>query len=73
LAEESEDQVSFYNMEPGPNLQFLADLGVSGLPTFMFYKDGDLKSSLAGSNILMDEITAETKKLSGERALDDPN
>ena len=59
-------------MEPGPNLQFLADLGVSGLPTFMFYKDGDLKSSLAGSNILMDEITTETKKLSGERALDDP-
>jgi thiol:disulfide interchange protein len=63
LAEESEDQVSFYKMEPGPNLKFLADLGVSGLPTFLFYRDGDEKGSLAGTNILMDEITAETEKL----------
>ena len=63
LAEESEGQVSFYNLEPGPNLQFLADLDVSGLPTFLFYKDGEVKSSLAGSNILLDEITAETAKL----------
>jgi hypothetical protein len=72
LAEESETLVSFYNMEAGPNLQFLADLGVSGLPTFLFYKDGGLKGSLAGTNILMDEITAETKKLLEDRALNDP-
>lgn len=65
MAEESEDQVSFYNLEPGPNLQFIADLGVSGLPTFLFYKDGEVKGSLAGQNILMDEITAETEKLLG--------
>jgi hypothetical protein len=65
LAEESEDQVSFYNMEAGPNLEFLAKLDVSGLPTFLFYKDGEVKGSLAGTNILLDEITAETEKLLG--------
>lgn len=63
MAEESEERVSFYNMAAGPNLQFLSDLGVSGLPTFLFYKDGEERSSLAGVNILMDEITAEIKKL----------
>ena len=63
MAEESEGQVNFYNMEAGPNLKFLADLDVSGLPTFLFYKDREVKSLLAGTNILMDEITAETEKL----------
>jgi thiol-disulfide isomerase/thioredoxin len=63
LAKESEDRVGFYNLEAGPNLEFLADLGVSGLPTFLFYKDGEVKGSLAGTNILMDEITAEIEKL----------
>jgi len=63
LAEESENQIGFYNMEAGPNLEFLAELDVSGLPTFLFYKNGALRDSLAGTNILMEEITAETKNL----------
>ena len=50
-------------MEAGPNLDFLAELDISGLPTFLFYKDGEVMGSLAGTNILMDEITAETEKL----------
>jgi hypothetical protein len=65
LAQESEGQVNFYNMEAGPNLKFLVELDVSGLPTFLFYKDREVKSLLAGTNILMDEITAETEKLVG--------
>ena len=52
-------------MEAGPNLQFLADLDVSGLPTFLFYIDGEVKGSLAGTNILLDEISTETAKLLG--------
>jgi hypothetical protein len=47
-------------------------LGVSGLPTFLLYKDGEVKGSLAGTNILMDEITAETEKLVRGKALNDP-
>lgn len=63
MAETSEDRIRFYNLEAGPHLQLLVDLDVSGLPTFLFYKDGRLKGSLAGTNILMDEIAAETAKL----------
>lgn len=63
MAEESENRIGFYNMEAGPNLEFLAELDVSGLPTFLFYKNGALRDSLAGTNILMEEITAETKNL----------
>ena len=72
MAEESEDQVNFYNMEAGPNLKFLVDLDVSGLPTFLFYKDREVKGLLAGTNILMDEITAETEKLVRGKAFNDP-
>ena len=72
MAEESEDQVIFYNMAAGPNLKFLAELDVSGLPTFLFYKDREVKGLLAGTNILMDEITAETEKLVRGKALNDP-
>lgn len=72
MAQESEDQVNFYNMEAGPNLKFLAELDVSGLPTFLFYEDGEEKGLLAGTNILMDEITAETEKLVRGKALNDP-
>lgn len=50
-------------MEAGPNLQFIADLGVSGLPTFLYYMNGELKGSLAGTNILMEEIVSEAKSL----------
>ncbi len=63
MAEESESRIGFYNMEAGPNLEFLAELGVSGLPTFLFYNNGALRNSLGGTNILIDEIAVETKKL----------
>lgn len=63
MAEELEKQISFCNMEAGPNLQFIADLGVSGLPTFLYYMNGELKGSLAGTNILMEEIVSEAKSL----------
>ena len=72
MAEESENQIDFFNMEAGPNLEFLAELGVSGLPTFLFYKNGALRDSLAGRNILMDEIAVETKSLLEDRAVCDP-
>ena len=60
---EFEDRVDFYDMEAGPNLAFLAEAGVSGLPTFLFYKGGEAKGSLAGTNVLPEEIAAEAGKL----------
>jgi thioredoxin 1 len=63
LAEESEENVRFYAMEVGPNRELLIELGVSGLPTFLFYKDGQEISSLAGVNTRLEEIGEHTRKL----------
>jgi thiol:disulfide interchange protein len=45
------------------NQQLLIDLNVSGLPSFLFFKNGQKKSVLAGNNITMDEIKDHIKKL----------
>jgi len=50
-------------MEVGPNREFLAELDVSGLPTFLFYRNGQKKSLLAGANILIEEIRDHTARL----------
>ena len=50
-------------MEVGPNRELLIELGVSGLPTFLFYKDGQETSSLAGVNTRLEEIGEHTRKL----------
>jgi len=50
-------------MEIGPNRQLLIDLNVSGLPTFLFYKNGQKSSFLAGKNIFLDEIKDHTERL----------
>jgi hypothetical protein len=55
--------VHFFNLELGPNRELLVELGVSGLPSFLFFKDGKEMSYLAGKNILMDEITDHIQKL----------
>lgn len=63
LAEEVEEDLGFYAMEVGPNRELLIKLGVSGLPTFLFYKDGQESSSLAGVNTRLEEIREHTQKL----------
>ena len=50
-------------MEIGPNRELLIELEVSGLPTFLFYKNGLQSSSLAGSNIFMEEIRDSMEQL----------
>ena len=55
--------MKFYTMEIGPNRELLIELGVSGLPTFLFYKNGLQSSSLAGRNIFMEEIRDSMEQL----------
>jgi thiol-disulfide isomerase/thioredoxin len=58
-----ENKVKFLNLNIGPNREFLIELGISGLPSFLFFKNGHEISTLAGRNILMDEIMDHTQKL----------
>jgi thiol:disulfide interchange protein len=50
-------------MEIGPNRELLIELGVSGLPTFLFYNNGQQASFLAGRNILLEEIKDHAEQL----------
>jgi len=63
FAEELAGRVNFYKMEIGPNRQLLIELNVSGLPTFLFYKNGQTSSMLAGKNIFLDEIKDHSERL----------
>jgi thioredoxin 1 len=63
LAEELNGRVDFYKIEIGPNRQFLIELNISGFPTFLFYRQGQKSSVLAGRNILLDEIKVHIEKL----------
>jgi thiol-disulfide isomerase/thioredoxin len=55
--------VKFLNLDIGPNRELLIDLGVSGLPCFLFFKNGQQVDYLAGKNILMEEIADQTQNL----------
>jgi thioredoxin 1 len=62
-AEKLVGKVNFFKMEIGPNRELLIELNVSGLPSFLFYKEGQKASFLAGKNIFLDEIKDHSKKL----------
>jgi len=63
FAEDMAGKVSFFNMEIGPNRELLIELNVSGLPTFLFFRDGRKESFLAGRNLFLDEIKDHSEKL----------
>ena len=63
FADDLAGKINFFNMEIGPNRELLIELNVSGLPTFLFYKNGQKVSFLAGKNIFLDEIKDHSKKL----------
>lgn len=56
-------RINFYKLEIVPNQQLLIDLNVSGLPSFLFFKNGQKTSVLAGRNIFLDEIKDHTDRL----------
>lgn len=50
-------------MAVGPNREFLIELDISGLPSFLFYKNGKKNSLLAGSNTRIEEIRERIEML----------
>ncbi|MGD8836130.1 MAG: thioredoxin family protein [Desulfobacteraceae bacterium] len=63
LADELADRINFFNMEMVSNRQLLIDLNVSGLPSFLFFKNGQKAGVLAGRSIFLDEIRDHCEKL----------
>jgi hypothetical protein len=63
LSSEFAKRVNFYSLEAGPNREFLIELNISGLPSFLFYRKGKKNSFLAGSNTLIEEIRERIEML----------
>jgi hypothetical protein len=57
------DKIIFFKLALAGNQQLLIDLNVSGLPSFLFFKNGRKTSILAGVNTSIDEIKDHSEKL----------
>ncbi len=58
-----EGKVKFCKLNASENRKFCMSMKVMGLPTFLFYKDGENVSRLSGGDANMDNIKAELDKL----------
>jgi hypothetical protein len=45
------------------SLGLLETLNIKGIPTFMFYKDGQLMETMTGSHLKKEHIRAKTEEL----------
>ncbi len=56
-------KVKFCKLNASENRKFCMSMKVMGLPTFLFYKDGENVSRLSGGEATVDNIKAELDKL----------
>ena len=63
LAKENEDQVSFFTVNAAHNRGLMKTLEIRGVPTFLFYKNGLLSSTLVGIKLTRDELIKRIREL----------
>jgi thioredoxin-like negative regulator of GroEL len=63
LSKEYEGRARFFQLDAGKNRNFLQKLKVKGVPTFLFYKDNKVVSSLAGGKVKIEDVQEEAEKL----------
>ena len=63
LAKENEDQVSFFTVNAGQNRGLMKTLEIKGVPSFLFYQEGRLSSTLVGSKLTRDELVKRIREL----------
>jgi len=63
LEKEYEFKVNFCSVSAGQNKDLLKSLNISGLPTFLFYKNGELSGTLVGNNLDREELWKRTEEL----------
>ena len=61
--EEYEGKVNFYIVNAGANRKLVDILNVTGVPTFLFYKNGQLFATMAGAHLKKDDIRKKTEEL----------
>ncbi len=63
LAEEYEGRIKIGKLNSAENRRFCMSLKIMGLPTFLFYKNGEMQSKLSGDEVTIESIKAEAEKL----------
>lgn len=63
LANAFEGKVKFCKLNAAENRRLCITLKVMGLPSFLFYKNGEAVSRISGEEASADSIKAETEKL----------
>lgn len=63
LAKEYEGRVTFCKLNVAENRRLVISLKVMGVPTFLFYKAGELVSRITGGEVTLEAIRENTEKL----------
>ncbi|MGP8049525.1 MAG: thioredoxin family protein [Desulfobaccales bacterium] len=66
LGEEFAGRVKFCKLNVMENRRLAITLQVMGVPTFLFYKGGELQERLSGAAVNLDAIRARAEKLLGQ-------
>lgn len=63
LAAKYAGNVKYCKLNVAENRRLCATLRVMGVPTFLFYKGGEIVSRITGDEVTIDTITEHTEKL----------
>ena len=63
VAETFEGRVKFGKLNVAENRRLAIELKVMGVPTFLFFKGGELQSRITGDEVNLASITEHTNKL----------
>jgi len=63
LAKEYEGKIKFCKLNVAENRRLVISLRVMGVPTFLFYKGGELKDRITGGEVIPEAIRERAEKL----------
>ena len=63
LAEEYAGKIKIGKLNSAENRRFCMSMKIMGLPTFLFYKNGEMQAKLSGDEVNIDSIKAAAAKL----------
>jgi thioredoxin 1 len=63
LSSQYEGKVKFCKLNVAENRRLVISLKVMGVPTFLFYKEGELKDRISGEEVTIEAIKERMEKL----------
>ena len=63
LAADYDGKIKIGKLNSAENRRYCMSLKIMGLPTFLFYKNGEIQTKLSGDEVNVDSIRAAAEKL----------